>query len=114
MTIITVKLFRENPYYYDEYSIDSSILGEKWCSFFLKTNFCRILPFRRVVNNSACILGTGAAGARLGYNGFVYIVDANNREIVYNSNFVLDDERFIYVRDFVKYILGKYKYKTIN
>ena len=104
MTIITVKIFRENPYYYDEYSIDSSILGEKWCSFFLKTNFCRILPFRRMVNNSA----------RLGYNGFVYIVDANNREIVYNSNFVLDDERFIYVRDFVKYILGKYKYKVIN
>ena len=39
MTIITVKKFRQDPYFYEEYSIDSVELGQKWCSFFLKTAF---------------------------------------------------------------------------
>jgi hypothetical protein len=104
MVLVTVKLYREFPYYYDEYSVDSKLLGEKWCSFFIKTNFCRILPYRRVVNNTT----------RLGYNGFVYIVDANSREMVYNSNYEIDDEVTLYVRDMVDYVLGKYKHRTIK
>ena len=104
MTIVTVRRYRANPYLDDKWSIDSAILGEKWCSFFLKTDFCRILPFRRIVNGTT----------KLGYNGLVYIVSANNREIIYNSNYDIDHERYIYVRDFVKYVLNRYKYNNAD
>ncbi len=88
MVKIVVKKLRGFPKVYDAFAIDSSELGESWCSFFLKTDFCRILPWRRLINHTS----------RLGYNGFVYVVRAGNREIVYNSNFELDHGRYIFVK----------------
>lgn len=103
MTLITVKRFRVRPASYEIYTIDSTVLGEKWCSFFLKTNFCRLLPYTRDVNRTV----------RRGYNGYVYVVSANDREIVYNSNYILnstDEDKYILAKQLVEYILSRYKY----
>jgi hypothetical protein len=98
--IIKVTKYREFPPVYDEYSIDSDRLGEMWVSFFLKTNFCRVLSFKKVVNS----------GPRLGYNGFVYTVEGNNRAMVYDSNLGTQEARFMYVRQFVDAVLQVYKH----
>jgi len=88
----------------DQFKIDSNILGEKWCSFFIKTNFCRIKMWNKKINNTV----------RIKYNGLIYIITSNNRTIIYNTNYEIDDVIYVYVKDFVEYILDKYKYKRIN
>lgn len=87
----------------DSFTIDTSELGEKWCSFFLKTDFCRIRMWDVVWNDTV----------RVGYNGITYLVTSNNRGLGYNTNYEMDHMRYRYVVDFVEYVLAKYKYKTL-
>ena len=76
--------------------IDSNDLGHVWTRFFLHTQFCKILPKFTDVNRTS----------RVGYNGFIYIVEANDRKLVYDSNFLSTDRKYKITKDFVNYVLS--------
>lgn len=76
--------------------VDSDELGSgTWPSFYLHTNFCRLEPKYTVVNRTS----------RVGYNGPIYIVEADGRRMIYDSNFLSDNARYKLVKDFVEYTL---------
>lgn len=77
--------------------VDSEQLGGGgWPSFYLKTNFCRLEPKFTMVNRTS----------RVGYNGPIYIVEADGRRVIYDSNFLSDNARYKLVKDFVEYVLS--------
>ena len=90
----------------DSFTIDSKEIKKLWCDFFIQTNFCYIEIFNVITNKSS----------RRGYNGFIYMVKANNRGMVYDSNFEVADaeRRFYLIKDFVELILDRYKYNRIE
>lgn len=85
---------------YDFYTIDIKKLGGKWCQFLMKTGFCRIPYYTQVYNDTA----------KTDMYGSFYIVESNYRRMMYNENNDADDKKFIYVREFVEFVLNKYKY----
>ena len=76
--------------------VDSEQLRGVWPSFYLQTNFCRQLPRFTVVNRTS----------RVGYNGPIYMVEADGRRTIYDSNFLSDNARYKLVKDFVEYTLS--------
>src|SRR3989337_4162036 len=100
---ITVKRIGKYPKFNDSWIIEAQYIKDVWCDFFLKTSFCRIPNFYTESNKTI----------RARYNAPIYIVSANNRQMIYNSNYVVDNPKFYYVKEFVNYVLDKYKYKTI-
>ena len=85
----------------DTYTIDSDKLGKVWCSFFLKSAFCRIQQYLTRENDTA----------KLYAGRYIYVVEANNRRMVYNANYDIGNPEFIYVKEFVNYVLKEHKYK---
>jgi hypothetical protein len=104
MPIVTVNKLRGNPPMNETVSVDSNTLGEKWCSFIIITDFCKVAPYFAARN------GISNNDNRVGYNGTIYSVKAGTKSMIYDSNYDYDNVRFQYVRQFVDYVLGKYKY----
>ncbi len=96
MTKIRVTKMEFVPWERKTCVIDSKELGESWPRFYLQTNFCRLLPRFTVVNRTS----------RVGYNGPIYMVEANGRRMVYDSNFLSDNARYRITKDFVEYFLS--------
>jgi hypothetical protein len=96
MTKITVRKINFYSGMQEYCTVDSDKLGGELPRFYIQTDFCRLLPRFTVVNRTA----------RVGYNGPVFIVEANRRKMVYDSNFEPDDRRYMLVRDFVEYVLS--------
>ena len=88
---------------HDTYTINTKDLGKTWCSFFLQSAFCRITMYRTRVNNTA----------KMYVNRFVYVVEANNRRMIYDANYNMDNPEYKYVKDFVNYVLDEHKYKKM-
>lgn len=94
----------EPPASIDYFEVPISELGGSWVSFLQKTGFCRISPFHSNRNITA----------RAGYRKPIYIVKGMNRSMIYDSNYQYGRERYLYVKQFVDYVLGRYKYKNIQ
>ncbi len=87
----------------DMYTIYSRILGESWVRFYIKTDFCRIPVYTESFNDTD----------RLTEGATLYLVEANNRRIVYDENYEVGNIKYLYVRDFVEFVLGRYKYRIL-
>lgn len=101
--VYKIKYSPKPPTSIDSYEIPIEQLGSKWLNFLDKTGFCKITPFHTHRNVTA----------RAGYHKYVYIVKAKNRAMIYDSNYQYGRERYLFLAQFVDYILGRYKYKTI-
>jgi hypothetical protein len=88
----------------DTFMVDTAELGDEWYNFLLATNFWKVPPYMTVYNETR----------RVGFNRFVYTVETGGRKIVYNENFYVGSPDFLYIKDFVDYVLGKYKYNIIR
>ncbi len=88
----------------DTFLLDSDELGHEWYNFMLATNFWRLPPYMTIYNETR----------RVTYNRFIYIVQAGGRKIVYNENYLVGNPDYLFVKDFVDYCLGKYKYGIIK
>ena len=51
---------------------------------------------------------------KINMNCSFYVVENNFRRITYNENNYTNDKKFIYVKEFVEYVLNKYKYNLIQ
>lgn len=102
--IITVMKINKAFGLYDIYNVSKKTLGEKWCRFMLKTGFCRQPMYTTVYND----------GSKIDMYGSFFIVQDNFRTMIFNENNNTNDIIFIYVRDFVEFVLARYKHKFIN
>lgn len=110
MTKVLVQMYGGPNGINDSFLIDSKELGKAWCTFFLQSNFCRIKLYNTVSNNNGY-------KPRVKSNGWVYAITANKRAMVYDENYDVEIDsynRYSIVRDFVRYVLAKYKYSRIG
>jgi hypothetical protein len=84
--------------------VDTADIPKEWYSFLIKTGFRRITVYLNYTNNNDY-------RPRAAYGGRVYRVDGCKRSMTYDANFELgelDEDRFIYLKQFVNYILDYY------
>jgi len=99
--VYKIRYSPDPPAYIDNYSIKiNELCINTWLNFLDKTNFCNITPYHTHRNVTA----------RVGYHRYIYIVKAKNRAIIYDSNYQYGRERYLYVKQFVDYIIDTYKY----
>jgi|AntRauTorckE6833_2_1112554.scaffolds.fasta_scaffold23880_3 hypothetical protein len=103
MVKITVKKIGGPRRTNESFTIDSQKVNKAWCSFFLKSAFCRIQQFLTRENNTS----------KMYVGRYIYVVEANNRRMVYNANYDIGNPEFVYVKDFVNYVLDEFKYKQM-
>lgn len=106
MTKILVQMYGGPNGIYDGVIVDENDLGTAWRDFYLSTGFCRVPLYQTASNNDGY-------RPRVKSNGWVYAVTANKRAMVYDSNYdvqAIDFGRFPLVREFVRYVLARFKY----
>jgi hypothetical protein len=110
MTKILVQMYGGPNGINDSFLIDENDLGDAWRDFYLSTAFCRIGLYQTASNNDGYM-------PRVKSNGWVYAVTANKRAMVFDTNYdtqIRESSSFSIVRDFVRYVLAKYKYSQMG
>jgi len=98
MDLVTVTKITNGGNLIEQKTLNIKELGDTWFKFLIHTNICTITPWNTLVNR----------GVRCGFYGNVYIVQAKNRRIIYDTNFQTSDNLYFLVKDFVNYVINKY------